>query len=235
MELKDKNYLIVGASSGIGLALATQLLAKGASVWGTSRNGSIENKAVKHIQYDALAPSLDWIANLPEVLDGVAYMPGNIVLKPFHRLSDADFLEAFQINLLGAVGTLRAVLPRLKKANQASVILFSTVAVQTGLGFHASIAAAKGAVEGLTRALAAEWAPKIRVNAIAPSLTQTPLAQNLLSSPEKIEASNKRHPLGRVGTPFDVANIALTLLSPENSWVTGQIWTIDGGLGALRL
>ena len=136
---------------------------------------------------------------------------------------------------MGAVKVLQASMKALKKSDSPSVVMFSTVAVQTGMGFHAGIAAAKGAVEGLTRSLAAEWAPsKIRVNAIAPSLTDTPLANVLLSSDDKKEASNKRHPIGRYGTPEDIANAAVFLLSEESSWMTGQILHLDGGMSNLK-
>jgi NAD(P)-dependent dehydrogenase (short-subunit alcohol dehydrogenase family) len=120
-----------------------------------------------------------------------------------------------------------------RSKNGAAIVLFSTVAVQTGLPFHASIASAKGAVEGLTRSLAAELAPKIRVNAVAPSLTDTPLAAQLLSSDDKRSASAKRHPLKRIGTPEDIANTALFLLEDSSAWMTGQIIGVDGGLGTV--
>jgi NAD(P)-dependent dehydrogenase (short-subunit alcohol dehydrogenase family) len=156
-------------------------------------------------------------------------------LKPFHRISISDFQKEMDINFFGAVRVLQACLKGLKKSDTASVVLFSTVAVQTGMGFHAGIASAKGAVEGLSRSLAAEWAPsKIRVNTIAPSLTDTPLASSLLSTPDKKESSDKRHPLGRVGTPEDIAKAASYLLSEDSSWMTGQILHLDGGMSSLK-
>jgi NAD(P)-dependent dehydrogenase (short-subunit alcohol dehydrogenase family) len=165
----------------------------------------------------------------------LVYCPGTINLKPFHRIAISDFQNEMDINFFGAVRVLQACLKGLKKSDSASVVLFSTVAVQTGMGFHAGIASAKGAVEGLTRSLAAEWAPsKIRVNSIAPSLTDTPLASNLLSTPEKKEASDKRHPLGRIGSPEDLANAAFYLLSENSSWMTGQILHLDGGMSSLK-
>ena len=233
--MQNKNYLIVGASSGIGQALAELLIAQGAHVYTASRNiGTVASAA--HIPFDAQNPDYQGFNNLPEQIDGFVYCPGTINLKPFNRLTAADFQKDFQINVLGAVGVLQAILPRLKRAEGASVVLFSTVAASTGMGFHASIAAAKGAVEGLTRSLAAEFASqKIRVNAIAPSLTDTPLAKQLLATDDKKEASNRRHPIGRYGTANDVAQAAAFLLSPNSSWMTGQIMGVDGGMGSIRM
>ena len=157
-------------------------------------------------------------------------------MKPFNRLSQDDFKNDFQINVLGAVSILQAVLPKLKKAEGSSVILFSTVAAKIGMGFHASVSASKGAIEGLTLSLAAELSShKIRVNCVAPSLTDTPLAKNLLSTDEKKEASNKRHPIGRFGTSADIANITTFLISDESSWITGQILGVDGGMGSIKM
>lgn len=234
MLFQGKNYLIVGASSGIGFALANSLIQAGANVFSASRTQP--NLSSMFIEWDAENPNNQVFNELPSSLDGIAYCPGTINLKPFNRLSMADFQKDFQINVLGAISIIQANLGKLKAAENASIVLFSTVAVQTGMGFHASVATSKGAIEGLTKSLAAEFAAnKIRVNAIAPSLTDTPLAKNLLSSPEKIEASNKRHPLGRVGASEDIASMAKFLLSNDGSWITGQILHIDGGMGALRL
>ena len=232
--MQNKTYLIIGASSGIGACIAEQLREKGAIVFTASRHEDMIN-VEHHILFDVQNADYQSFTRLPDILDGVVYCPGTINLKPFNRLTMADFQSDFEINVLGAVGVLQAVLPRLKKSETASVVLFSTVAVQTGMSFHASVAAAKGAIEGLTRALACEFAPfKVRVNAIAPSLTDTPLAKNLLSTDEKRDASNRRHPLGRYGTPDDVASVATFLLSDNATWITGQILGIDGGLGRLK-
>lgn len=226
--MKDKNIVIIGGNSGIGLATASLLEESGANLYLYSKSG---NNTL------ALDTSLDFseIPGLPEVIDGLVYCPGTINLKPFHRISIADFQKEMDVNFFGAVRVLQACMKGLKKSSNPSVVLYSTVAVQTGMGFHAGIASAKGAIEGLTRSLAAEWAPnKIRINAIAPSLTETPLASTLLSTPEKKEASDKRHPLGRIGNSADIAEATVFLLSTKSSWMTGQILHIDGGMSNLK-
>lgn len=230
----QNHFVIAGTTSGIGLDLANRLLAAGHKVTGLARRESkISHPDYTHIQVDLV----DQSAALPKIegsVDGYAYALGSINLRPFKALSLNDFQNELNINLLGAVRTILHLLPNLKQAGKASIILFSTVAVQTGMNYHASIASAKGAVEGLTRSLAAEFAPAIRVNAIAPSLTNTPLAGKLLSSPEKVEASDKRHPLGRIGQPEDISSAAEFLLSDASSWITGQIIHVDGGLSSVK-
>ena len=168
----NKNFLIIGASSGIGLALATQLKQNNQNVWTASRTASTLD--VPHIPLDISQNIGNALDALPDTLHGIAYCPGTINLKPFHRLSEEDFLQDFQVNVMGAIRVLQAILPRLRKANGASVVLFSTVAVALGMNFHSSISLAKAAIEGLGKSLAAEWAVhQIRVNVLAPSLTDT--------------------------------------------------------------
>ena len=172
---------------------------------------------------------------LPDVIDGLVYCPGAVNLKPFARIKPEDFVADYQLQLIGAVKVIQACLPKLKNSPQASIILFSTVAVQTGFNFHSLVASSKGAVEGLTKALAAEFAPKIRVNCIAPSITDTPLAATLLNTAEKKEANAQRHPLKKIGNPEDLANLAAFLLSEKSSWITGQVLHADGGMSSLKV
>jgi len=227
--------LLIGGNSGIGLATARRLLSEGRPIVAASRHGDpLSELDVEVVSFDATEPQLD-PSSLPESLSGLVYFPGTISLKPFHRLTADDFLRDLQINLLGAVHAIQAALPALKRGTQPAIVLFSTVAVAQGMPFHASVAAAKGAVEGLARSLAAELAPHIRVNAIAPSLTDTPLAASLLGSPEKREAAARRHPLQRVGDGDEVASLVSLLLSPQSGFVTGQVLRPDGGLSSLRL
>ncbi len=232
-----RSFFIVGGSSGIGFEIVTQLAAQGDEVTVGSRTGDTLKGigGVRHLRLDVKEPP-ERLEGVPDVLNGLVYCPGTIRLKPFQRLTREDFLEDLQINFLGAVRMIQACLPRLRQSpSGGSILLFSTVAVNTGMPFHASIAGAKGAVEGLTRSLAAELAPRIRVNAIAPSLTDTPLAGNLLASEEKRNASAERHPLKRIGSPKDIARLAVFLLSNAGDWITGQVLHVDGGMSALRL
>jgi len=231
-----KNYLIIGASSGIGKALALQLAQANHTVTATYNTHlpEAETAGVQWHQLDILQDNPD-LSFIQTPIDGLVYCPGSINLKPFNRLNPADFLNDWQINFLGAVKVIQAVLPLLKQAGNASIVLFSTVAVGTGMPFHASISAAKAAVEALAKSLAAELAPAIRVNCIAPSLTNTALAEKLLSTPEKTDASAKRHPLQRIGQPAEMAALAAFLLSADAAFITGQVIHADGGLSAVKI
>jgi NAD(P)-dependent dehydrogenase (short-subunit alcohol dehydrogenase family) len=223
---------IIGATSGIGRAIAEKAVAEGHTVHSFSRS-SATSPEFSHQYYNALDPTSTPI-HIPEKVDHLIYTPGSINLKPFHRISNEEWLQEFNINVLGAVQTIRLFLPALKQGTNSSITLFSSVAAQTGMPFHASIASMKGAIEGLTRSLAAEFAPHIRVNAIAPSLTETPLAEKLTATPEKKESAGKRHPLQRIGTVEDQAEAAMFLMF-HAPWMTGQILKVDGGLSALKI
>lgn len=227
-----KKILLIGGNSGIGLATAKLLTQQGHHITAASR--SHDHLSALGIPTQSFDSEQVGELVLPETIDGLIYCPGTITLKPFHRLTREDFLRDFQINCLAAAQVIQQALPALKRSNSASIVLFSTIAVTQGMSFHASISAAKAAVEGLTKSLAAELAPKIRVNAIAPSLTDTPLASNLLNSDAKREASEKRHPLQAIGNPDHIAEMVAFLLSDASSFLTGQILHPDGGLSSVR-
>ncbi len=229
------NFLVIGASSGIGNAIALQLIKEGHEVYGTFNSHpieSVQNFNTHHL--NVLDESIDF-SFIPTTLHGLVYCPGTINLRPFARIQPSDFLQDFNLQVGGAVKVIQAALPALKNSGSASILLFSTVAVQLGLNFHTQVAASKGAIEGLTKALSAELAPNIRVNCIAPSLTDTPLAASLLNSEQKMEANALRHPLKRVGTVNDISEMACFLLSDKSSWITGQILHVDGGMSSIKM
>lgn len=236
-------HTIIG-TSGIGGALARGLVSSGASVHLIGRNeGRVSALAVELGATFAIADVMDGaelvkaVQAAGPVVDGLAYCVGTINLKPATRLSDAEILKDFEVNALGAMRAIRAALPALKASTEAtaSILLFSTVAVQQGFTAHASVAMAKGAIEGLTRTLAAEFAPKIRVNCIAPSLTRTPLAEAFTTNPATAQAIAAMHPLQRLGEAEDIAAMGALLMSSASSWITGQIIGIDGGRSSLRV
>ncbi|MCH2216381.1 MAG: SDR family oxidoreductase [Flavobacteriales bacterium] len=230
------NYLVVGGSTGIGKEITDRLLKGGHYVFVASRNARTRLSTSGRLavfNVDATQPDADW-SFLPESLDGVVYCGGSINLKPFKRLKNEDFIQDYKVNVLGAVNTVQACLKSFKNVENASVVLFSSVAAERGLNFHASISAAKGAVEGLTKSLSAELAPSVRVNCVALSLTDTPMAEALLNNERKQDASKLRHPLKRYGQPADAAEAALFFLESKSSWVTGQVLGVDGGMGTIQ-
>ena len=227
-----KNILLIGGSYGIGLAIAKELQYENKVFVASRTNAEIAEIHVTHIQFDATTDTLD-TSKLPEIIDGLVYCPGSINLRPFRGLKPEAFEQDLQINFISLVKVIQSILPNLTASNQSSIVLFSSVAASMGMPFHTSVAAAKGAIEGFAKALAAEYAPKIRVNVIAPSLTDTPLAEKFLSNDDKKEKSAQRHPLKRVGTSEDMAQMASFLLSEKSSWISGQIFHVDGGMSTL--
>jgi NAD(P)-dependent dehydrogenase (short-subunit alcohol dehydrogenase family) len=231
-----QQYLIIGGSGGIGQALAIQLAQSGKQVIATFHKNAptVAHPNIRFHHLDVLDETLS-ADFLPDELSGLVYCPGAVSLRPFERIKPADFEADYKLQVTGAIRLIQMALPGLKKVENASIVLFSTVAVQTGLPFHTQVAASKGAIEGLTKALAAELAPKIRVNCIAPSLTNTPLAASLLNTEQKMEANAQRHPLKRIGAAEDIANMAEFLLSAKAGWITGQILHVDGGMSTLKI
>lgn len=227
-----KNILLIGGSYGIGKAIA-QLMQFDCNIYIAARtNEHISDLRVNYIAFDAATDTLD-SSQLPAVLDGLVFCPGSINLRPFKGIKPETFESDLQINFINMVKVMQNVLPQLTASEQASIVLFSSVAASMGMPFHTSVAAAKGAIEGFAKALAAEYAPKIRVNVIAPSLTDTPLADKFLNNDVKKEKSAERHPLKRFGQPEDLAQMAEFLLSNKSTWITGQIFHVDGGMSTL--
>ena len=227
-----KNILMIGGSYGIGLPLV-KILNKDYNVHVACRtNDQLQTENVNFIKFDALNDEFD-NSLIPDEIHGFVYLPGSINLRPFKGLSVEAFKQDLEINLISLIKVLKTVMPKLIAADNSSIVLMSTVAVQRGMPFHSSVSASKGAIEGLTKSLAAEYAPKIRVNAVAPSIVDTPLANRFLNNDLKIEKSAQKHPMKRVGNSADIAETINFLLSEKSSWMTGQIIGVDGGTSTL--
>jgi len=225
--MESKTILIIGGTSGIGESIAENLNNKGHKVIVTGR--TVKSGVDNCYPLDFTQEQISF----PDIgeIDGIAYCPGTINLKPFLNLNDSNFRDDLEINFLGAVKTIRHYASSLK--NDASIIFFSSVAAQFGMPYHTSIAASKGAIEGFTKALASEFAPRIRVNAIAPSLTETRLSKHLINNEIKRKSAIGRHPLKKIGTTDDIANLATFLLLPDSKFITGQVININGGLSSI--
>jgi NAD(P)-dependent dehydrogenase (short-subunit alcohol dehydrogenase family) len=228
------NYLIIGASSGIGAQIAKDLLLDGHQVWGSFRNHPITDSRINSFHFDSSDTSSKLPNDIPETIDGFVYCIGSISLVPISRVNANNLLLDIQNQIIKLIEILQQIQPNLKRSSHASIVLFSSVAVQLGLPFHTQVGIVKGAIEGLAKSLAAEWAPSVRVNVIAPSLTDTPLAAGLLNTPEKKEANAQRHPLKRIGTVEDISNMACFLLSDKSSWITAQVLHVDGGMQTIK-
>jgi NAD(P)-dependent dehydrogenase (short-subunit alcohol dehydrogenase family) len=228
-----KNILIIGGNSDIGLEINNLAKAEGHSVYGTSRDETTSSNYDNFIHLDP-NQSLDALDNIPEDIHGLVYCPGTINLKSLQRLTLEDVKAEMEVNFYGAFNVIKKVLPNLKKNDGASVVLFSTVAANTGMPMHSSIAASKRALEGFAISLAAELAPRVAINCVAPSIVDTKLASHILSTDERKEASAQRHPLKSIGTSKSIATSAYFLLSAKENWITGQVISADGGLSTLK-
>jgi NAD(P)-dependent dehydrogenase (short-subunit alcohol dehydrogenase family) len=227
-----KNILLIGGSKGIGFAIAKELATNNKVFVAARTQEDLATIPVTYVPFDAAVDTLD-VNLLPDSIDGFVYCPGSINLRPFRGLKPEVFESDLQVNFIQMVKVLQTVLPKLTNGTQGSIVLFSSVAASMGMPFHTSVAAAKGAIEGFAKALAAEYAPKLRVNVIAPSLTDTTLADKFLNNDSKREKSAERHPLKRFGQPEDIAAMATFLLSDASSWMSGQVLHVDGGMSTL--
>jgi 3-oxoacyl-[acyl-carrier protein] reductase len=226
-----RKIVVIGGSKGIGKAIVTSLVGEN-KVINISRSDTLEpHQNLTHFSLNILTDDLPAI----EEIDSLIYCPGSINLKPISRLKLEDFREDFEINVIGAVKAIQHFLPSLKKGTKPSILLFSTVAAKLGMPFHASIAAAKSAVEGLTKSLGAELAPSIRVNAIAPTVTNTDLASKLLRNDRMKENITDRHPLKKYLQPQEVADMATFLISDKAASISGQIFELDCGIVSFKI
>ena len=228
-----KNILFIGGSTGIGHE-TIKLMQENNNIYIACRSDeNLTSFDVNYIKFDATKDELS-TDNLPEIIDGFVYFPGTINLRPFKSLKLDTFREDLEVNFLAMVNSLQKVIGNLKKSENSSVVLFSTVAVKVGMPFHTSVSSAKGAIEGFAKSLSAEFAPIMRVNVIAPSLTDTPMAERFLNNDLKKEKVSEKHPLKRFGSPKDIANTTAFLLSNKSSWITGQVLGVDGGMSTIN-
>jgi len=226
-----KNILIVGASRGIGFRILEQNIEDAQCINISRSRPSIQHEHLTSYEADVLNDPLPEI----DALDSLIYCPGSINLKPIGSLKEEDFLEDFRINLLGAVRVIKQYVRALKRSKNASILMFGTVAVEQGMPFHSSISVAKAGVQALAKSLAAELAPSVRVNCIAPSITDTPLASSILKNEKSRSNIADRHPLKKIMTTEDIASMASFLISDKASSITGQIIGVDGGMSSLKI
>ena len=225
-----RHILIIGGTKGIGKSII-DLLIENNKITCMSRNGSeYRHENYNHINFDATLDDFPVLENL----DSLVYCPGSINLKPISTLSIEDFRNDFELNVIGAVKSIKKYLPLLKKGENPSILLFSTVATKLGMPYHASVAASKSAIDGIVKTLGAELAPKIRINAIAPTITNTELASKILRNEKVLENMIERHPLKKILSPSEVAKMAKFLISEDGSSISGQIINMDAGIVSFK-
>jgi NAD(P)-dependent dehydrogenase (short-subunit alcohol dehydrogenase family) len=226
-----KKILVIGGSKGIGKAIVASLIEKNNIINLSRTPPSLAHENLTHYNCDILTDELPQL----DAVNALIYCPGSINLKPISRLKLEDFRADFEINVVGAVKAIQHYLPLLKRGTTPSILLFSTVASKLGMPFHASVAAAKSGVEGLVKSLGAELAPTIRVNAIAPTVTDTDLASKLLRNERMIDSITERHPLKKFLNPTEVADMAAFLTSDSASSISGQIFQMDCGIVSFKI
>lgn len=223
--------IIVGGSRGIGKEIINDLVNDNIIINLSRNKPELTHTNLTHYNVDVLN------SDLPDFEDvtSIIYCPGSINLKPISRISLEEFRDDFEINVIGAIKVIQKYLPILKKSNNASILLFSTVATKLGMPYHSTVAASKSAIDGLVKTLGAELAPKIRVNAIAPTITKTDLASKLLRNEKVIENMIERHPLKKILMPEEVSKMAKFLISKDASSISGQIFNLDAGIVSFKL
>ena len=226
-----KTIVIIGGSKGIGKAILEQQLADNKVICLSRTQPEIQHQNLRFHTLDILTDELP----IFEEVDTLIYCPGSIVLKPINRLSLENFRDDFEINVIGAIKAIQHYLPQLKKGKTPSILLFSSVAAKLGMPFHSSIAASKAAVEGVVKSIGSELAPTVRINAIAPSLTQTDLSSSLLRNEEAVQRMIDRHPLKKILQPEEVADLAGFLISDKALSISGQTFELDGGIVSFKL
>ena len=225
-----KNFLIIGGTKGIGKAIVEEVIEHNKITCLSRNNTDFVHKNYSHVKFDALSDDLPDL----DSIDCLIYCPGSINLKPISTLSLYDFRNDFELNVIGAVRAIKKYLPLLKKSETASILLFSTVATKLGMPYHASVSVAKSGIDGLVKTLGSELAPKVRINAIAPTITNTDLASKILRNEKVVENMVERHPLKMILSPKEVAKMASFLVSEDASSISGQIFNMDAGIVSFK-
>ena len=225
-----KNFLIIGGTKGIGKAIVEEVIEHNKITCLSRNNTDFVHKNYSHVKFDALSDDLPDL----DSIDCLIYCPGSINLKPISTLSLDDFRNDFELNVIGAVRAIKKYLPLLKKSETASILLFSTVATKLGMPYHATVSVAKSGIDGLVKTLGSELAPKVRINAIAPTITNTDLASKILRNEKVVENMVERHPLKMILSPKEVAKMASFLVSEDASSISGQIFNMDAGIVSFK-